>query len=517
MAKLLKLTVLLTLISPVFAQDEQIQAYQYLVPLPGTKNIAISDWVYSLEFTSINGMAFSPELVQYDIRGREIFKTVLGLKNGSEIVRWNITENAINSRLRSVVVLSDQPLTGQLWMWNQEYGQVNGVQFAEALTNQLVLPFIPQSYFEMTTSFALQGFSQTGQPSEVSFYLVDINERLQEPLVLRGNLASYGYIVGTPELTLSLGGLDGVVSPSWAEIKPLFPDYQIAGFQTFTREDPSKAFIFQSAAAELSGVGMSRGHIIFSPEEDLRSRYEFAFTNPYSYSVQLSLELFFEEYEPLVDEVILKSKSIVVTLDALERELFNLGENLFEALGNVDARRLEFHAYVDAEDIRVPAEIYALSFQMGPQGEMGSSLFSSEGTHLRTWLADFEGSITELELISTGRQFLQYPDIELVEGVEVPAGQPFLVSEDSVLDVRFLTEDGRIHFVPFQFSAGKYFPKLSLDKVSSIFGSERLGAVQVMISVASGSPIIAKLTRRAGNDIAVINPYIYSLGEFPSP
>jgi len=509
MAKLMKLTVLCFIAMPLIAQEGEAVQYRYLVPLPGTKNIGIADWEYTLELVSRNGEAFTLELQQYDIRGRLLGQTNLGIRNGEEVFRWNITENAPNSRLRSVVVLSDKPLIGSFWMWNDDYGQINGMQLAEKLSSHVVLPFIPQSYFEMTTSFALQGFSPAGNSSEVSFFLVDSNEEARSPLALRTSLASYGYIIGTPELTISLGGLDGEVIPSWANISPMVPDYLVSGFQTFTREDGSKAFLFQSAASELNESGSSEGHLVFTPEKDIPLRHEIVLTNPGVSPVEINLEVFFHEYEPLIDQVMLKSAVETVTLSALERRRIILGEDLFTEIVN-PFLRMAYKA-MNAEDSSVPAEIFALHFQLGPDGEMSSANFTQAGTEIRTWLARTEFSETSIELMNVGSQYLEYPDVEIVDDQEVPVGDPYLVSEDTFLEAKFVTEDGRFHFVQLQFEAGEYFPVISIDKISSFFGEEPLDTVQIIFQATSGEPILAKVTRRAGNDFAVINPYVTTM------
>ena len=76
------------------------------------------------------------------------------------------------------------------------------------------------------------------------------------------------------------------------------------------------------------------------------------------------------------------------------------------------------------------------------------------------------------------------------------------------MEAKFVAEDGRFRYVPLQFEAGEYFPAISIDKISSFFGEEPLDAVQVIFRATSGAPILAKVIRRAGNDFAVINPYV---------
>lgn len=506
MAKLIKLVVFCFLAMPLLAQGSEPVQYRYLVPLPGTKNIGIADWDYSLELVSRNSEVFTLELQQYDIRGRLLDQIDLGLRNGEEVFRWNVTENAANGRLRSIVVLSDKPLIGSFWMWNENYGQINGVRLAENLSAELVLPFIPQSYFEMTTSFALQGFSPNGEASEVSFYLVDSDEQARAPLTLRSSLSSNGYIIGTPELTISLGGLDGEVIPSWANIAPMSPQYLVSGFQTFTREDGSKAFLFQSAASELTDVGSSEGHLIFTQESDIPLRHEIVLTNPNLAPVSIDLEVFYHEFEPLIDKVMLKSTTETIQLKALERRRMILGSDIFLDVQNPVFRMAYRAAYTIDETI--PAEIFGLHFQLGPDGEMSCGSFLKEGTQVRTWLTREDHAETSIELVNVGRQYLEYPDVEIIDGEEVPVGDPYLVSQDTFLNAKFVTEDGRFHFVQLQFEAGEFFPVISIDKISSFFGGDSLNAVQVIFEATDGSPILAKLTKRAGNDFAVINPYV---------
>lgn len=507
MAKLANLTLLFLFSLVSIAQDSGVTVYRYLVPLPGTKNIAITDWDYSLEFTSTNGAVFSTTISQYDIRGREINAADFGPRSGTEVFRWNITDNAINGRLRSVVIVSDQPLTGALWMWNESFGQINGMALSSNLHDKLVMPFIPESYFEMTASFAVQGFSSLNQGSEVGFFLVDNDERARDPLTLRSNLSSYGYLIGTPELTLSLDGLDGEVIPSWADIRPTSPGYQLSGFQTFTREDSTKSFLFQSAGAVLENSGKAGGHILFSPVKGIPLRHEVVFTNPDSVPVDVAMEVFFMDYEPLLEKNILKSSTETVTLQPLERKRIILGEDVFRSTGNVDFLRLNYQATKNVNEQKLPAEVFGLHFQLGSNGEMSSSEFSNSGNMIRTWLTRDSNLTTKIELMNIGRQRVDFPEYEIIDGEEVGQGDPFLVSEDSLIEVRFRTADGRVHFVPVQTRAGSYFTEFSLDKVSSFFGEESLDAVQVTFEVASGPSVIAKVTRSGGNDFAVINPY----------
>lgn len=500
----MKIAIVAMLSLTLFAQVDGTSEHRYLVPLPGTKNIAISDWEYTLEFMSLDGVAYEATIEQYDIRGRMLDQTHFGLRNGAEVFRWNITENAVNGRLRSVVIVSDKPLVGTLIMHNEEFGQINSMRLAEKLSDTLVMPFIPQSYFEMTTSFALQGFSQLDQTSEVSFFLVDADEKEREPLTLRSNLASFGYIIGTPELTLSLGGLDGEVVPSWANIQPLSPDFVMSGFQTFTREDGSKAFLFQSAGAELEEKGYPSGHVLFSPEGEIPLRHEIVVTNPGLTEITVNLELFFESYEPLIEDTMLVSESAVVSLRPFERRRFFLGEDVFANVTD-PLVRLAYEARTVGEETS-PAEIFALHFQMGPQGEMSGASFTQAGNEIRTWLTRSDQTSTDLELVNVGRQRLVYPDVEVIDGVEVPSGTPTLESEDTVFTVKFITEDGRINQTPLNYRAGNPFIAPSLDKVSRIFGDEQLESVQIIFTVESGQPLISKVTRHAGNDFAVTNP-----------
>lgn len=505
MASLKKIWFFVALAVSAWAQDATSNEYRYLVPLPGTKNIAIADWDYFLEFMSLNEQPYVVAMEQYDIRGRLLDRTDYGVRMGPEIFRWNITENAVNSRLRSVVIVSNQQLIGSLIMWNEQFGQVNSMRLAQNMSETLVMPFIPQSFFEMTSSFALQGFSAGGQSSEISFFLVDADERLQDPLSLRSNLTSFGYIIGTPELTLSLGGLDGEVVPSWANIQPLAPEFLMSGFQTFTREN-SKAFLFQSAGSELEERGYSTGHVLFSKEYDNPSLHEIILTNPSTNNVVVDLEMFYRDFEPLIDRDMLKSLAETIALGPLERRRLLLGQDIFAELSQ-PYFRLTYESRTSGETPE-PAEIFALHFQMGASGEMGGASFAQAGTEIRSWLTASDLMTTTIELINTDRHSLAYPDVEVIDGEEVPVGDPVLVSKPTRFTLKIVAEDGTNVQTIFDHDSLERYTVLPLEKINSLaFGGNPQDAVQIIFTVDSGSSIIGKVTRRGGNDIGISNPY----------
>ena len=491
---------LLFLAIPLWSQEETAVAYRYHVPLIGTKTVSLANWSFTLEATAQEDQPYGLVLIQRDIRGREIGATDFGEQPAHGIFTWNSKAAGVSNRLRTLEIVSDKALNGILWMSNDVFGQINGVVLSQDLASELFIPHIPDLFFEVTTSFAVQGISGNQEPATIFFHLYDENRSLQQPVNLRTLWPSLGYFSDTPDVTLALGNFNSNLVPAWARLTSSNPQYRMAGFQTFSQE-PDGDNLPQTAATELLGQGSPKGNVLISQREGFWTD-EVVLTNPMPVEVQVSFEGFFHEYLDVLNASVLQSVRETVLLLPYEKKIFQVGYDLFADM-QAPFVRLAYSAETMEEEPR-EAAIFALHFEKSLASEMGSAFFSNGGTLVKTWLTRGLTHESALEVVSLGRQELVFPD-DAEEGTV-----PEWLVDQTILEMKFFDAEGVVRTTRLNLTAGDIYDQLTLDEIGHTFGREDLDAAMVLLRVIEGPPILAKVIARGINDIAVVNPYTVS-------
>jgi hypothetical protein len=508
-----------TLFLSAFAQDGA--THRYFVPFPGTQSVASVDWTIDLEVTPRVSGEYRITIIQHDSRGGVQNVVDYGLQPSHGVFRWNSAEGVNSRRVRSISILSDVPLCGQIWMSNEVHEQLNGAVLAASPEASLTIPYIPELYFEMTTSFSVQGYSASGVSSAVEFLLYDENRNLQEPFVLRSNLASNGYQIATPEVTLSLSGLDDVVVPSWAILRTSNPEYGLAGFQTFSRDNPDTG-LNESAANNLSAAGAASGHILFFESDELLedgeepfdgvdgalpetlpTEHTLIFVNPTNQTAVVDLELFTPRFSEELQADYLTSIEDRLRLEPYERRIVVFGRDIFEGFEGVP-HRLSYQAHTEPAEVSDSVQgldIFALHFRGHPNsGALAAAGFAPSGNLVHGILTLNERFTSELVFASLGKHRLVYDP-------EDPESLPIQEIDSSEIQISIFGSQQGPSTANWVVDAGE-FRNISAEDILEVFQLGEEASVMIEISVVEGPDVTAHLVARGPRDIGLINPSI---------
>ena len=499
---------------PIAAQDTpDTEIHRYAIPLPGTKTVSNSDWKFRLEVGSIDARVYSVQLSQYDILGRPLSVGVSQEYAANQVFTWSSETEAQGRRLRSLELISDTPLTGTLWMWNDIFGQINGVSITEHRSSVLAVPHIPEQFFEMTTSFSVQGISDNNSRSDIQFLFVDQANLGHAPTVERRNWPSGGYWISTPEVSLSIGQLGEDVSASWGLIFGTNPNYGFTGFQTFTREDVTKLASFtQTAAVELSGEGKSQGYFLFSEFEQMGFEEELIFTNPNTERVRLMFQLVSRIKDPETGLSELRVADSELELAPLQKRITLLRDDLFPEMEGTPVW-LSYRSATLSEEPQ-PIPVFALHFQNDlNELSMGGHVAAESGRRVLAWIPRSPEFETILEVASLG---LLTPI--LPEGIEdisqVDPDDLVYEKEETIVKLSLDDEVYRVAPTFIRLLAGEPLTAITSSEIRALFSErfedQRESLVTVRLEVVSGPAIIAKMSAFRGNDLAIVNPYTFT-------
>ena len=407
----------------VFAQETDMEAlpeeYRYYVPLPETT--FFQQWHFVLELIAQDAPEYSISLEGYNPQGERVMFQETTTYQGSEVFVWEDAETYTLSRLQSLVVIADSPLSGNLWMWNDSRGIMNGVSLAETVADTLVMPHIPSNFFAWLTTFSVAGVSDHGLPGELSFSYRDPVG--YQTASLWNGLEPNGSYAGAPYHDFFIAELGVDPSMTWGRIHTDDPEYRIAGYQTLRNNDN----FTRSGAVELNASGSSAGYIGVSRVEGWNFDNWFAFTNPsegdvvIDFSLQYRVPVLVEEEE--VIEVRSLTQSVVVA--PFERKNLILGSSELFPGHPADIVSLSYQAH-DSEDASLPRPVFALHLQPnGLENGLGAHHFSTEtGSELKAVLNLGAGYETLYEIFNPGERPLGVRYVILdAAGNEIHDGQ----------------------------------------------------------------------------------------------
>jgi hypothetical protein len=264
--------------------------YTYHVPFP--ESSFSGQWKFRLEVMPLGVDPVNMSIAAYDLRDSKI-----GLATGEYVLTGPVVPSLALARgfakaaaeevaIQSLVLTSDGPLTGTLWMINDAVGLLNGVALEKQQGTQLLLPHLPNDAFNWRSTFAVQGVSETGATGSVIFGFFDLARQFSEMNIWAG-LGDKDYLVGTPYHDIFLED-DTVL---WGSLRSDDPELMLSGYQTFFHNDFSEIKNIQSCAIELMTGGAEVGHVGFSRRDGWDLQDWFTFTNPNDEPVQLDFIL----------------------------------------------------------------------------------------------------------------------------------------------------------------------------------------------------------------------------------
>lgn len=480
--------------------QETVSEYRYYVPLLGTKDVALVNWQFALTAASDNS-AFQAYVIQYDPFGNELKRDHFGVGE-HDLLAWYSFIHGGSRRLRSLEVVSTQPLSGQLWAWN-DFGDLNAVAMNQDrdVTNTLVIPFVPAELSDASISFSLMGISPTGQGSAIYFDSVDEDGAEIPAFNVRDSVASKGYVISTPGVTLNPGGLGDDQALAWGLVYGLESDFRLSGVQVYSSKIPAE----KTAAFSVSGKGSEQGHIVLDSDRQHLFKRSLRMTNPNDEAVQVDLTLFY--LVPAVPEMELAASWVqetrTVSLAPRAIQTIVLGE-LFEGVpGNWI--RLAYQASRLQGEVPVATEIFVVDqIEDVELQRLGAGSPVVPSTKLSAWIpvnSNFTGS---LQLATLG-DFLPEGDAGDEDPVYVP--------EMTTLRVSLSFNGLPLSRIELPLKAGAVNTLFNSEKLAETLGLDAVGFVRVDLEVIAGPPVLAKETIFWGSDMALVEPAVFAVPE----
>lgn len=488
-------------------------SFRYLVPLPVTKHVSTRNWAYRLELLPEEKGDYNLQIDQNDIRGVLLDSDLLAMPSG-ELFIWSSPADAVSNRVRSLEVVSTVPMRGLLWMWNEVHGQLNAVTVLAPITNSLVVPYLPQSG-ALSTSFTLQGRSDTVDGSHIIFDYYNTDRIPGVRTTVRQDLPEFGHLTLTPGSTLLLGSIEQGDQAAWGRISAQAGDFTIAGFQTVTDQAVfGNPELSQTSALEMVPFGRADGYLAFSDPSasDHRAAYQdrFVLTNDLPVPVAVTFELHSKVFlaaegdaEPVATTQVQQTLVNLLPFQQIEQML---GRDLFPEETGLPVR-LSYAATQSVDGADLAAPIHVLHFQEGRDQPMaGSHFFASAGNELRAWLVLDSPFASRLDISSLAR-YVVTPPAE--EGEE-----PAVIQETSLIQVQLFDRERLLFSQNFTLAPEDVFSLLTTERIGALmeekFPEETISLVRVHVSVLDGRPITGKIFSQWENDIALVNPRIFT-------
>ena len=479
----------------------------YRIPLP--ESTFLGDWVFKMEVGPVKPEPFQISLLSYSPRGTLVQQQDFGPFSSTSAFTWE-GNKAKQARIQSLVLISDVPLTGVMWMWNDNLGIINGVAIDEYAASSVVLPHIPTNYFAWRSNFAVMGSGQDGTSGDLIFSFYD-NQGANSGDMILGGLAENQHVTGSPYHDIAIGVLGENTAANWGTVRSSQPGFELSGYETFLKVvEP-----LQSCAIEIGAEPASIGFVGFSKYQGWDFSEWFTFTNPNDEIVNLNLQLTYKAAPVLEEsgglgpgedtpaEPLVLSLEETLQLNPFERKALRMGIDFLTQLVEVDGEPLmltysatalpEPPSEISVEAEEFPLPIHAVHFQSNIEGTaLGAHGFTSElGRYATAWFnlsQDFESLIEvfnpSLEKAGVKVTFSDAAGnvVHLIEFSEIPANGA-LQLQSRTLREQILAENE---------------------------GLSPSAVLRIDVSLQNGSGIYAKTTAiretEFGRDLAIVDP-----------
>ena len=380
------------LITGVMGLADESLKLQYYVPLP--EKTFSGDWQYLLEAGVQGEGTHEIQIVGYNVLGQAVIiyePILIDGQGGFSFSPFSKPEFKTAS-IQSLVLESDVAVSGFLWVFNEETGQLNGVSLNLNSSPNVVIPQIGTNYFMWKSGFSLMGIGPfEGSSTNLDFRFFDQGNRSQET-ELWSNFGHHAFIKKTPYFDVFLGDLDHPVLANWGQVISQNANFNLAGYQTFSRVDGS----LQTCAFELNQPPVSEGTFPLVSIGDTTSHWV-TLTNAEDFEVQAVLTLYFTQtlLEEEVDIDLFDSASIEVVIPAQGRLSGVLGVTWFDQVyqqEGVTPMRFSFKTLPrfeegeEGETLEIPNDVYALSFVSHGQSALGAAYIPGSGNFSEFWL-----------------------------------------------------------------------------------------------------------------------------------
>jgi hypothetical protein len=515
--------ILLTLIAMSaaagFGQEvESPEEYRFYVPLP--ESTFRGGWHFRLELGALENKAYQVSLLGFNPIGIPVLNEAPRLIGGDEIFTWQDVASYTAFRLQTLIVITDRPVSGVLWMWDDVYSFINGVNLTTEASESLILPHIPNDLFSWRTTFVVQGVAKGAPFGDIDFQYYD-EKGTRYTYLAQNRVSANARITGTPGHDIPLSELGQDTRAPWGRVTTHAEGFQVAGYLNYLRN----AEVVQSCALELSGKGSPTGYLGLSKHENYVFSEGMAFTNPNDEAVNLHLYLTVERPIEMVEgdgekpvdpeqpttEIVVFEET--VELGPRQRVIHALGTTLFKDLEGdfqiLRYRALSVNEYPveDEEGAFAPKllSVAAIHLQGAVQVDVGkaaSGEVSPLGGH------GFVPTIgnTSLAWLNLGDEFETM--IEVFNPGLVPSTLN-IIFKDALGNPLYILED-------LVLNPGMGFHELRSDLLRDelLAMNEDLPAdavLRVEFKRKSGSGFFTKTTTFRGKDFAVINPAVWTI------
>lgn len=546
MKRLLILTIF-AVCSLCWAQEQQVDVFEYAVPLPATSGVSYLQWHYQLELAFEDGEPGTLHVFQYDRRGRlygEPKEVVLGQ---NEVLLWDSQADLENSRVRSIALRADRPLMGNVIA--EHLGQLMANSLVVNQASQVAIPFIPELtqaefYDQLTLSLSVFGAAPNGAAADVDFTLIDNRGITQASQRLRDGLTSNGALPVTPYFSLVLDGLESQVTPAWARISSESPDYALTAIQAYALTLDAASVTETAAATESENDPVTQGQLVFT-DNNRNDEGWVVLTNPHPHDVAVDLKLFYtpdftaeqQSFIALLNHngpIVFNAPQSLV-LRPLERRLVRLGDQLFGGIEGI-WHRIGYTSYrvvdapVLADQEPAPAQaagIFAMSFFTDGASQFTASLFSEMGNTLDLWIRLDALQEKQLELVTTGEQFW-VPNVNAGDANEATLSQRLdpaemfatsnpngdLVSETTAVTIEIFSGEKLLNRSETVLNPGERFTGINTSNIRELFEKSGALALRIRVTGHAGAPLTADEVILGETDRATLKPHI-STREIP--
>ncbi|PIE02368.1 MAG: hypothetical protein CSA81_07605 [Acidobacteria bacterium] len=386
-----KTLLLLALLLGMAGLTDDSPEYISFVPLP--EKTFSGEWQYLIEAGVLGGGEHLIDIRGYSFLGREIVKFDDVIINGGGGFSFSPFDHRESlAAVQSLIFRSDVPLEGFMWIHNTETGQLNGVSLHLNHSNRVVIPQIGTNYFTWKSSFSVVGIGDSMQ-SNLDFRFYDVDGFPQETELWSG-LNHAGFLKKTPYFDVFLGDLDNPVAAFWGEVLCQNPEFQLVGYQTFSKVDESK----QTCAFELNTKALQNGSLPLLPFVENTSHWA-TFTNPHNHEFSMNLTLVYTEMFLSGDDESgfeVKEDSIELKLPPNTRISGVVGSTWFKEIYATDGKiplRIQFQIILpevdeELEDQEQLAEytVYGLHYATDNKSSLGAVNVQQTGNYSSFWL-----------------------------------------------------------------------------------------------------------------------------------
>lgn len=397
--KLLRVLTILTVAIVGFGQE--LAAYRYYVPLP--EKTFSGEWNYVFEGGVFSEGPHFVRITGYNVLGYESYQydeIQFEGPSGFAFFPFGTPDETPSSKMfavQSLIFESDSQLDGVLWMVHRETGQLNAVSMNLDGQSEVIIPQIGTDYFAWKSGFALMGIgSEEASEANLNFRFYDLQQDSHNTELWTG-LVDRGYIKKTPYFDVFLGDLDAPIAASWGKVISSNPNFQLTGFQTFSRVNGS----LQSCAFELNSGPLSQGSFALRPINE-QVQYSLTMTNSLTRDVDVTLSLHYLRTVIDPEEEIsfqqLEREDIQLVLAGNGRLSGGVGSSWFAELFEDEAvqpLRVSFETdslfeYNEAleEQIEVISPIHVLAFAVGGVDALGATTLVAPGNSSEFWLTN---------------------------------------------------------------------------------------------------------------------------------